>query len=244
MSNTRVSAAATDARRGALRLLATSILSISSLLISSLAISVTAGAFPARAATPGKTYFFATREACVASGAFGARECVAAFVNARLQLHDRAPRFATASECRLKFHLCEASRAEAQEGAMAYAETNDAVIFTPIALGVEMIASARGAEAAPTLAIDTRARLFPYHPVSRPYEARRDEQRRLGSAYENPAILSADRFEPFSRRKAIGAVTTFTASALGALQGATHETDLTETPEQRRARLKAAPFIQ
>lgn len=208
-----------------------------------LALTGEAGASPT--AAPGRTYFFATREACVASTAFSARECAAAFANAREQLRDRAPRFASAGECRIKFRLCEVAREEPQpEEAMAYAPDEDAVAYAPMALGVEMVASARGAEAAPTLAVDTRARLFPYFPVSRPYEARRDEPAQLGAVEENPSILAPDRFEPFSKRKAIGSVTTFTASALGAIEGATHEPGPSETPEQRRARLKAAPFIQ
>ncbi len=196
------------------------------------------------AATPGKTYFFATRDACVASGAFGPRECAAAFSNARLQLEDRAPRFSTAGECRLKFRLCEATRAAPQEGdAMAYAAT-EPVAYTPMALGVEMTATAKGAESAPTLAVDTRARLFPYHPVSRVYDARRGDAAPLESAAQNPAILAADRFEPFSKRKPADGASTFTASALGAIEGMTHDAISSESPAERRARLKAAPFIQ
>lgn len=234
MSSTQASAAENRARLSASRRLA--------IAIALLAATGDAGA--ARAAGPGKIYFFATREACAASGAFTLRECAAAFQNARLQLRDRAPRFASASECQLKFRLCEAIRAEAREGdAMAYAPDDAAPVYTPMALGVEMIGSAKGAEAAPTLAIDMRARIFPYFPVARPYEARRDEPARLGEAQENPAILSADRFEPFPKRK-LGSVTTFTASALGAIEGATRDSDAMETPEQRRARLKAAPFVE
>ncbi|WP_424363014.1 DUF1190 domain-containing protein [Methylocystis parvus] len=208
-------------------------------------LALTAEAGAATTAAPGRIYFFATREACVASAAFSARECAAAFINARAQLRDRAPRFSSAGECRIKFRMCEAAREEPQSGeAMAYAQEEDAVAYTPMALGVEMVASARGAEAAPTLAVDTRARLFPYFPVSRPYEPHRDEPAQIGAVEENPSILAPGRFEPFSKRKAIGSVTTFTASALGAIEGATHEAGPAETPEQRRARLKAAPFIE
>ncbi|WBK00092.1 DUF1190 domain-containing protein [Methylocystis parvus] len=203
------------------------------------------GVFASPAAAPGKTYFFATRDACMVSGAFSARECAAAFANARLQLRDSAPRFASGGECRLKFRLCEVIRVEPpDDAAMAYAPTDEAVVFSPMALGVEMIASAKGVEAAPTLAIDTRARLFPYYPVARAYEARREEASQPGAAKDNPAILPPDRFEPFSKRKVVGSVMTFTASALGAIENATANADPGETPEQRRARLKAAPFIQ
>ncbi|WP_442756662.1 DUF1190 domain-containing protein [Methylocystis sp. JAN1] len=235
MSSTEVSAAENLARPSARRRAA--------IMIALFALAGEAGAAPA--AAPGKTYFFATREACAASGAFSPRECAAAFANARLQLRDIAPRFASAAECRLKFRLCEIIRPEPQgEDAMAYAPADDAASYTPMALGVEMVASARGAEAAPTLAIDTRARLFPYFPVSHAYQPRRDDPAQLGAVEENPSILSADRFEPFSKRKPVGSVTTFTASALGAIEGATHDSAPAETPEQRRARLKAAPFFE
>lgn len=235
MSSTEVSAAENHARQSAfLRL---------PIMLALLALGGEAAASPA--VTPGKTYFFANRDACVASGAFGARECAAAFANARMQLRDRAPRFTSLGECRLKFRMCELSREEPQEGdaeAIAYAPDDAVVAYSPMALGVEMIASARGAESAPTLFVDTRARLFPYYPVSRPYEPRHYEA--VGSVVENPSILSADRFEPFKKRKLIGGVSTFTASALGAIEGATNDAPPSETPAQRRARLKAAPFIQ
>jgi hypothetical protein len=235
MSSTEVSAAENPARPSA-----------SIRLLTAFALLAFAGeGAAAPAIVSGKTYFFATREACVSSGAFGARECAAAFANARLQLRDRAPRFASAAECRLKFRMCEVAVDETQAGdaeAISYAPDVASVAYTPMALGVEMVAAARGAEAAPTLAVDTRARLFPYYPVSRPYEPRREEA--IGGVVENPSILSADRFEPFSKRKLIGSVSTFTASALGAIEGAANDSDSPETPDQRRARLKAAPFIQ
>lgn len=202
--------------------------------------AIPGGIANAAASTAGKTYFFATREACVASGAFTARECIAAFANARQQLRDRAPRFETGSDCRLRFRLCDVSREESQEDdALAYAPS-EAVAYTPTALGVEIVATPKGAEAAPTLAVDTPARTFPYFPVSRRYEAQRPESAQAGADPENPAILAADRFEPFSKCKPAKGATTFVASALGAIEGATHD----ESAEERRARLKAAPFIE
>jgi uncharacterized protein YgiB involved in biofilm formation len=235
MPSTEVSAAENPARSSA----------FIHLLITSALLAFAGEAAAAPAVVSGKTYFFATREACVSSGAFGARECAAAFANARLQLRDRAPRFASATECRLKFRICEAVFDETQAGdaePIVYAPDGAGVAYTPSALGVEMVAAARGAEAAPTLAIDSRARLFPYYPVSRPYERRREEA--IGAVAQNPSILSADRFEPFAKRRLIGSVSTFTASTLGAIESAANDSDSPETPDQRRARLKAAPFIQ
>ncbi|MBI1980971.1 MAG: DUF1190 domain-containing protein [Methylocystis sp.] len=196
----------------------------------------------ASVATSGKTYFFATQEACTASRTFTARECAAAFINAKAQLEDRAPRFESSGDCRLRFRLCEVRWIEPQQDeALAYAET-DAVAFMPMALGVELIKTARGVEAAPTLAVDTPTKLFPYFPVSLTYEARMSLQPRTEP--ENSAILSADRFEPFSERQPFTGATTFIPAALGAIEGATNGSASYETREERRARLKNAPFVE
>ncbi|KAF2992326.1 DUF1190 domain-containing protein [Methylocystis sp. MJC1] len=199
----------------------------------------------AEAATASRTYFFATREACAASGAFTVQECASAFANARLQLRALAPRFESSSACRMRFRLCSVARIDPQEGeALGYAQ-DEAIVFTPMALGVEMVASAKGAEAAPTLAIDTPARLFPYAPVARPYEPPRPGLDQPGEFQEkNVMILAADHFEPFSKRKPFDGPMTFTASALGAIVGATHDVSPAETREERRARLKTAPFME
>lgn len=145
----------------------------------------------------------------------------------------------------MRFRLCTATRMEPQEGeALGYAQ-DEAIVFTPLALGVEMVASARGAESAPTLAIDTPARLFPYAPVARRYEPPRPGFDQPGEFQEkNLTILAADHFEPFSKRKPFDGPMTFTASALGAIVGATHDVSPAETREQRRARLKTAPFVE
>lgn len=208
----------------------------------------------AAAATLGKTYFFATRNACAASGAFSPRECAAAFANAHAQLQDRAPRFASSAECRLHFRICELIRTESSsEDAMSYAPAEE-LAYAPSALGVEIAASPNGVEAAPTLAVETRERLFPYYPVSKPYEpgqegasvqVRDDLGKRSGDRREqqNAAILSPDHFEPFSRRRPVAGATTFTASALGAIQEAAGGPG-DETREARRMRLRNAPFVE
>lgn len=207
----------------------------------------------AAAATLGKTYFFATRNACAASGAFSPRECAAAFANAHAQLQDRAPRFASSAECRLHFRICEPVRTESSSGdAMSYAPAED-LAYAPSALGVEIAASPNGVEAAPTLAVETRERLFRYYPVSKPYEPEqegaseqvRDELGERGNRREqqNAAILAPDHFEPFSRRRPVAGATTFTASALGAIQEAAGGPG-DETREARRMRLRNAPFVE
>lgn len=200
---------------------------------------------PASAATAGKTYFFATREACVASGAFTRQDCVAAFVNSSAQLRDRAPRFASNGECRERFQLCELRRDLPLDGeASAYAEA-ESFAYIPLALGVEMVVTARGPEAAPTLAVETSARLFPKCPVSQPYSERETETR-PATPEGRTAILPADRFEPFPKKAPMDARAAFSPFTLGSLQqsephgGGASE----ETPAERRARLRRAPFIE
>jgi hypothetical protein len=219
--------------------------------------SLAAFAGDAAAATLGKTYFYATRDACVAAGAFSGRECAAAFANARAQLHDRAPRFAGSGECRLHFRICEPVRVEipadeaGSEGAsdpMSYAPMEETA-FAPSALGVEIVASRNGVVAAPTLAIETPERLFPYFPVTRPYEPTQEGQSIAARSdganrreQQNAAILAPDHFEPFSRRRPVAGATTFTASALGAIEATARPGG--ETPDERRMRLRNAPFVE
>ncbi len=194
------------------------------------------------AATPGKTYFFATRDACVTSGAFSARECAAAFANAHAQLLDKAPRFSAAAECRLHFHLCEPVHTDEQvEDVLSYAPAGEPA-YSPMALGIEMIATPKGVEAAPTLAVETAGKIFPYFPVSESYEAKEGLSVQAKAMQEQAAILAPDRFIPFSNRKPFSGEVTFAAAALGAIEGATAGD--AETREQRRLRLKSAPFIR
>lgn len=196
--------------------------------------------FGASAALAGKAFFFASREACVASQAFTSQECASAFANAREQLLDLAPRFSSGGECRLRFQLCEISGAgPLEEEAMAYAEAEEPVAYTPVAIGVEMAATMNGVEAAPTLAIDGPAKLFPRFPVSEIYERREtwEDAERYG------AILPSDRFQPFPKRKPIDVNQVFRPFALSAVDE-TRRPASQETPEARRERLKNAPFVE
>lgn len=229
MSNAQVSAAATARASG---------------LVLTIALQFLGLAGDAAAATPGKIYFFATREACAASGAFTRQECVAAFLNASAELQDRAPRFASSGECRARFQLCEIRRLDPQDGeAMAYAETQ-AVAYVPLALGVEMILTGRGVEAAPTLAVETSANMFPKFPVSERYAARPSPREETTAMAGQSAILPADRFQPFPKSAPIDVRATFAPFALGALDDAASSEAARESPAERRARLKSAPFVE
>jgi len=240
MLNAQVLVTASFCARGAVcRLSLATCLAASGVLIDG------GGAF---AASPGKSYFFATRDACVAAGVFLKRECDAAFANAGAELRDRAPRFSTGEDCRLRFHMCEMRRFAPQDGADSEGVEADPVAYVPSALGVEMVASAKSVEAAPVLAVETPPSLFPKVSVARVYEPREREAPRQ-EASENSAILPADRFEPFKKRKPSDGAPTFNAYALGALGDgqrldASASVASQESPQERRARLKNAPFIE
>ncbi|RTL89835.1 MAG: hypothetical protein EKK29_02780 [Hyphomicrobiales bacterium] len=66
---------------------------------------------------------------------------------------------------------------------------------------------------------------------------------RAREVQEAPAILSPDRFVPFSKRKPFTGQMAFAAAALGAIEERAADAS-TETREQRRLRLKSAPFIE
>jgi len=201
------------------------------------------GAGGACAAAPGKSYFFATRDACAASGVFQKRECDGAFVNARAELRDRAPRFSSSAECRIRFHLCEMRKPDPrddEENSATGVENED---FIPLALGVEMVASLKGVEATPVLAVETPPRLFPRYPVSRLYEVQEKAPPEREASAQG-AILPADHFEPFPKRAVPDSARVFSAYTLGALDDASSSAASLETPEDRRRRLKNAPFIE
>lgn len=188
-----------------------------------------AGSGPA--APIGRSYFFATRDACNASGVFTRQECAMAFSNALAALRDRAPSFASVVECRIRFALCEPRR--------------DRAGYSPVGLGIEIILSARGPRVTPAMAVETPASLFPQVPITTEYVARAavlsaapDASTELGDS----DILPSDRFEPFAKRPQIKAQFSFNYASLGEIDGGRRDSQ--ETPEQRRARLRAAPLVQ
>lgn len=189
-----------------------------------------AQAGPMAVVPKGKSFFFATREACVASEVFTRQECAMAFANVRAELADRAPTFASVFECRLRFGICEARR--------------DRAGFSPTGIGVEIVVSAQGVRVVPAMAVETPGRLFPKVPLTREYAAQGDfsSQQSGDLPKGDSSILPTDRFEPFAKRPEIQAQFSFNYSSLGAIEGGRPQVQ--ETAEQRRARLRSAPFIR
>lgn len=86
-----------------------------------------------------RSHFFASRSACAGSGHFLPQECVNAFDEVETLLRERAPKFASRSECVAAFRICDKS-----------GET-----YLPATLGVEMVRSPKGLAALPMLAVET-----------------------------------------------------------------------------------------
>jgi hypothetical protein len=186
-------------------------------------------AAPAGAVPAGKSFFFATREACAASGFFPRRECDIAFANALTELRARAPTFPSRIDCVLRFSLCE--RRAAGEGD-----------YAPAMLGVEIVGASSGGVAAPVLAVENPRGMFPGRSIARLYVAPTPDLREEAAPVEIPR---ADRFTPFRAVQA-GGWSPFEALAAddpppaAEMDWAKHG----ETPEQRRERLRNAPFIR
>lgn len=198
---------------------------------------------PGSAAPSGRSYFFANRGACTASRLFNPDECAAAFANAAAELRDRAPHFPSNADCRSRFRLCDVTRSkETNEETTSYSPTGE-ISYTPIALGVEIVVSINGVEAAPTLAVDFPRRVFPFFPISQPYQNQYKETQKIRNEQRNEDILAPDHFEPLSRRLPLAGATTFTPSAVGTIEIATSKPSKSETADERRRRLKQAPLI-
>jgi hypothetical protein len=206
-------------------------------LCSTISMLAIGGSCPEGQARPvAKSYFFATREACAASGAFRKRDCEAAFANAFDQLRDRAPNFSSKGDCQLRFRLCEIRR----DDVLAVSGRSAPPTYTPLALGVEIADTGAGAVAAPVLAVETPAGMFLAQPVSRAYASRGSETREQNEPRLAPPT---DRFEPFSSPRALNSNELIEASGFSAFtQGGVLESH--ETQGDRRTRLRNAPLIE
>lgn len=140
-------------------------------------------------AAPGKSFFFATPEACAASLQFGERECANAFFNVEAEFDQRAPVFASRMDCVDRFQQCGRAPDRTAPGEEA---------FRPLMLGVEI--SAKGA--VPVLAVVNPPEMFASQPISRLKASR-------SVASWGAPILTPDRFEPFRMARAAEPTTAF-----------------------------------
>jgi hypothetical protein len=177
-----------------------------------------------------KTYFFATREACIASGRFQNWECTAAFTIALDQLSNHAPSFSSLDECQFRFRLCSRRQSETE------------TLYAPQALGIEIDATPNGSIVAPTLAIETPMGMLPPQPVSRTTESQ--EADRIGSRDVELAPRS-DGFEPFRGGSVVVPRKFILQSDLVGISSTRSQSASTpETTQARRMRIKSAPLIE
>jgi hypothetical protein len=217
---------------------------------------VIAGLFAALIAAPcvdaraqGKSFFFATRSACLASGLFKPRECDFAFANAQTELRERAPSFVGKFDCVLRFHLCERRLVGAAEGVAA------PIRYAPEMLGVEISDLRDGGKASPVLAVASPPGLLRAHPIERLYVA----PPHVVQTPPPSATLRADRFEPFAVAAPARGWTPFVTrrnddDAQASLQraraaaydagDAQDEAPDSEAESHRRERLRRAPFVE
>lgn len=179
-----------------------------------------AGALSARSS------FFASPKACAASGRFKAQDCAAAFERAEDEIRSRAPSHNSKIECILRFHLCE------RRGGG----------YAPTLLGIEIIEGRGVPMVAPVLAVEGPVGQFSARPLAEPSGGARagaSKMELLGMA----PIRPTGRFIPFALFK------NTSGWAGGELREdspgpESRHAQGGESAEERRQRLKAAPFIE
>ncbi len=134
---------------------------------------------------------------------------------------------AASAGCPLSSGPCDPIRSRAQiADALSYAPAADPIFPSAIT------PSGRRAKAVPA---------SPLKKAAYPFTSRSHWAIRVGG--ENDSILSPDRFVPFSNHPPFTGQATFAAAALGEIEGVPTDS-AAETREQRRLRLKNAPFIE
>jgi hypothetical protein len=183
-----------------------------------------------------KSAFFATRAACVASKMFREQECDNAFDNALAAIQAHHFSFTSKFECAIRFRLCDRV-----EDAI---EASPKGAFAPILLGVEIIKESTDAVAKPVLAVETSSELFPFYSITSLYPPKVPSPPQEAIP-QRGADLPTDHFALVDSREIRKAWAHFSANQAGRAPSADVDADLPrrETPQQRRERLRNAPFI-
>lgn len=208
------------------------------LCLAALCLAATRGGGLDAAAAAGKSFFFATRQACAASGLFDQKQCANAFANALAEMRERAPSFATRIDCHLRFGLCEKREIDAAAPPGVGVRGR----FAPVMLGVEIFDRIGGGVAAPVLAVANPRGLFRERTirrldVARPSAAPGD----VGGTKPDPGAAAPS--VPPPPPGDAGRVEADNDS--GSRKPSDAETPRrSETPDQRRERLRNAPFIE
>jgi hypothetical protein len=189
-----------------------------------------AAARPSLSPMPPKPAFYATSAACAAARIFSKVECDNAFSSAFAEIRTRRLAFSSRIDCMVQFHLCE------RQGHDGYA---------PVVLGVEIVKGRGGGLVTPVLAVPTPPGLLPQQPIAGPIESREDAADTEPLA-RRPILLPTDHFERVDVgdvREAWGRFRRLD-EAVAPVSVADEPVRTRETPQQRRARLQEAPFIE
>lgn len=212
---------------------------------------------PAAYARSEGPYFFATLEACIASGRFEKHECKIAFENAKLQISDRIPEYTSIGECRLEFQECDIiqpSNVESLEFSQT-SEEEQTQKYLPTLIGVEIVINQSSQMSMPVLSKDNSLKPFVYVSLSEKYSVQSQRLLELENK-EYGDIRKADSFEPhptFSNMKPSHQFKPIPARYLISLppnieQKSNSNNNITisnseETSEERKIRISKAPVV-
>lgn len=194
---------------------------ILSLLV--VAIDLTSGVSLASASPGSRSYFFATSEACAASGSFSKPECANAFVNAEAEMRAHAPNFGTKFACEIRFRLCGSDPSASEPSEHEQLARGS---FSPIMLGVEISVQSDGRVVTPVIAVMPPPGTFRACPISQ-----REFGNTVVSTLGHAQILRADRFERIKAQ--------FDQPSVG-----TEQMQDPGTRARRREWLKSLPFVE
>lgn len=197
-----------------------------------------ANAFPAAPAP--NAAFFASPGACIASKILSKSECDEAFGAAIREMRSRGLYFASQFECVARFRLCERVDGPAELGATH--------TFRPVLLGIEIARGPRGRFAEPVFAVETPPEFLPPKPAAGVVPRTREGLGALTSAPKPPQLspeLPIDHFEHVDSWDIKKRWSEFHLDAAGPNSlPADADSRPRETPQQRRERIKNAPYIE
>ncbi len=188
---------------------------------------------PSRAGPFERSVFFATRAACATSKIFSVRECDNAFDNAVAEMKTRRLGLASRMDCISRFRLCE-RLGGASEGA-----------FVPVLLGIEIAKGPGGGVAAPVLAVEMTPGFFPARSIASVYAPRADTQGNHEDVQARADQLT-DHFELVDAGRIRENWAHFRTGQSAELAVSRDQAAGTrrETPQERRDRLRNAPFVE
>jgi hypothetical protein len=190
------------------------------------------------AAPAGKSAFFASPGACVASKAFDRTECDGAFGSALQQIGLRDFVFASQFECVARFRFCERVTA----GADARRS------FRPVLLGIEIVRGPRGCHAKPVFAVETPPELLAPRPQTSVVARTREGRGAATNALTPPRLSLGPPVDHFASVDFLAIKRRWSGfqrdAEISPSVSAATDMQPRETAQQRRERLQNAPFVE